>query len=190
MCTMVGGIATEGAGDLWHCMQKGICEIVDHRQQLVVLRDPRAVVVSTYYHMVQNGHFLPFDNVDDFVLAFLPTTCKWVTIRYFLFGKILANQSTLYWYEDAQANPTEWHQTFLSAAGLNLPRSVAETASATVQEGIFLGFPSKGIDRHEGGIVNVNRSFKEELKSSTLSELDDVLRMWLPPVLLAKIDVA
>lgn len=190
MCTMVGGTATKGADDLWHCMQKSICEIVDHRQQLVVIRDPRAVVVSTYYHMLLNGHFVPFDNVDDFVLAFLPTICKWVTIRYFLFGRMLVNQSTVYWYEDAKANPTRWHQQFLTAAGLHLPRSVAEMASATVEAGNFLGFPSKGIDRHEGGNVNANRSFKEELKSSTLLKLDDVLRMWLPPVLLAKLDVA
>lgn len=69
----------------------------DDRQQMVVFRDPRAVVVSTFFHKKSRARERkgkPFSkNIDEYVLEMLPTLCQWMVIRYIMFEAHLVHQS-------------------------------------------------------------------------------------------------
>lgn len=176
-------------------MEDAACPIEDNRLQISVLRDPREVTVSSYFHHVLHkpGSIHGVQSVDEFVVDMLPTICQWVSLRYFLFDILLKNQATSFWYGDALADPKDWHERFLEFVGLNMPADeVVDKAAGIVAEGgPVLGFPSKGIDVHlGGGDAELTRSYKNEVDADTLAGMDDVMRAWLPPVLLEKIGVA
>lgn len=198
----------KGEADLWRCMHTAKCGITaDHtrRLQMAVLRDPRAVAVSSYFHLnrlkqqqqqqqqmsVKQRSSSNSRPLDDFALAFLPTTCMWVTLRFLLFEGMLSRQSTVYWYEDALKDPLGWHRHFLEFVGLHLPETVvSEAARRSFRGGKIMNFPSKGIDAHVGGQeATPERSFRDELMPQTLLKMDQTMRTWLPPVLLTKLGV-
>lgn len=181
---------------MWKCVQDSDCAHVDNSFQMAILRDPRPMAVSSYFHQVINAprrvQGLP---VDEWVLLMLPIFCKWLSVRYFLFAELLAAKSGIFWYDETLADPTGFHHTFYSLIGLRLPTSVVAkaasvAASAGLERGTLLGFPVKGLDRHEGGEdARKDRTFRDEVNSTTLSSMDDILRVWLPPVVLGQLRV-
>lgn len=194
ICTPPSGKVPTNQIELWNCVKAAGCRIMDDRPQMVVMRDPRPVVVSAYFHLL---HYFPeavkFDSVDEFVVAHLPAMTKWISVRYLLFHELpLPERSQLYWYDESLVHPIHWHEKFLSSAGLQIPeRVVAEQAGRAAEGGRMFGFPAKGIDPHakgkDGGAER--RSFKDELSATTLMEMDDVLRTWLPPAVLERLNV-
>lgn len=177
--------------DLSNCVRESTCEFTDNRLQMSILRDPRPMAVSAYFHQLRNDPGLVEGmTVDEYVVVMLPIMCKWLSVRLFLFGELLGANSMLFWYEDALANPVGWHDTFFAWVGLELPGSVVEkAASAASAGGNIFGFPAKGRDAHPGGKNVPDRTFRDELNAKTLSSIDDVLRVWLPPVVLDKLGV-
>jgi len=177
---------------LSNCVRESMCEVTDNRLQMAVLRDPRPMAVSAYFHQLLNApRHVEGMTVDEFVIVMLPIICKWLSVRHFFFAELLAADSMIFWYEDALANPVRWHDMFFSLVGLKLPGSVVEKAASAASEGgnIF-GFPSKGMDPHPGGKdAQPDRTFRDELNATTLSTADDVLRVWLPPLVLDKLGV-
>lgn len=164
----------------------------DDRPQLIVMRDPRPVAVSAYFHRLNGGILGSHVTLPEYVFAILPKICMWVCIRYVLFAGVLGKQSTMYWYDEAVADPLAWHQTFLHSVGVHLPSSVVVNAKDAALRNEF-DFVFKHKDRHmEGkGVENkVERSWQDELGPHSLEEVDKILRVWLPPVLLAKLGVS
>lgn len=94
----------------------------------------------------------------------------------------------MYWYEDAKEDPIAWHYEWLASVGLRLPPEVVEGAARAATRHEFV-FPTKGVDKHLGGVNAANRSYANEITAETLSGFDPVLRTWLPPVLLARLGV-
>lgn len=130
--------------------------------------------------------------VDEFFQANLPYICMWTSLRYLLFSKLLANISEIFWYEDAIVDPLDWSARFLSFVGVNLPLDeLVVAATAAGAGGSILGFYSKGFDVHPGVKGHPsNRSFVDVLDEVSLASMDDVVRNWLPPVLLKRFGVA
>jgi len=151
--------------------------------------------VSTFFHVLRfERHHARGVSVDDFVLDILPTTCKWVAVRYFLFAEVMAQTSSLFWYFDAENKPEEWLDQFFEFVGLNVPSWVvtraADVAVGRATDKRLARFPEKGIDPHSGGEAPVvGRSYRDEVSPETLLRMDDILRVWLPPPLLEKFDL-
>ncbi len=159
----------------------------------------RPVAVSAYFHTLRTAPTI-VDGVtlDEYVLGFLPTACKWVSVRYILFSHVLAGRSALFWYDDAKESPEDWHKGFYGLAGLQMPPAVvakaAGVAAGTASDYRLESFPSKGMDVHLGeegeeGETQERRTFRDEVLPETLLEMDAVLQTWLPPVLLQKFRV-
>lgn len=78
-----------------------MCPPNDERQQLVVFRDPRPAVVSTFFHLKRKALSTPDDTaifsmtIDEYVLKMLPTLCQWLAVRYMLFETFLVKQSNV-----------------------------------------------------------------------------------------------
>lgn len=173
--------------DLWGCMREAACSINDDRQQFVVMRDPRAVAVSAYFHRLSYGTLNGDAVKDKFILSLLVPVCQWLTLRHILFTGLMATQSTIYWYEDALADPLDFHNRWLESVGLRPPGFVLETAIHASLNQDF-AFNWKGIDVHLGGEEAVEgRSWKNEINPDMLDDMQDVLRVWLSPALQAKL---
>ncbi|CAM9470059.1 unnamed protein product [Scytosiphon promiscuus] len=200
VCTNRSGREPKNHKELVECVQEAACPVVDDRLQMSVMRDPRPVAVSMYYHMRRvHPEFFPENSVDKYALDLLPAICQWVSIRYHLFTEILGQKSSLFWYNDAQENPEEWHNRFYDFVGLRMPAGVIanSTAIATGQasDDRLSRFPSKGTDAHvdgnNGGDPPAQKmQFRDEISPATLSKMDDVLRVWLPPVLLERLEIS
>lgn len=108
-----------------------------------------------------------------------------------LFTQTLASQAEVFWYEEATVDPVDWHGRYYWFVGLHLPPTVVKTAaSIALGGGSILGFPSKGLDGHPGGEkTTVARTFRDELNSTSLAGMDDVLRRWLPLVVQERLGV-
>jgi len=153
--------------------------------------------VSSYFHTLRTAPKLVRGvTVDEYVLEFLPTACKWVSVRYILFSEVLADRSALFWYDDAQDSPENWHEAFYCLAGLLMPPAIvtqaAGVAAGRASDSRLKSFPSKGMDVHLGEEeeeAQEPRTFRDEVLPETLVEMDAVLQTWLPPVLLRKLRV-
>lgn len=189
-CTFADGTHVKNYDELWRCMREANCDITDSWIQMAVFRDPRPLVVSTFYHIqVHAGRDL--GDLESFVLKELPIVCQWMAVRYILFTGILADQSMEIWYEDAMADPLGWHYKWFHSIGLQLPFQVVE-AAAKAAAANDLGFGHKKIDVHPGeGPKNEPgvRRFEDEVRPEVLAVADDVLRTWLPPVLLERFGI-
>lgn len=152
------------------------------------------MAVSAYYHLKRTSSpQVTGLSVDEYFQKFLGLMCRWVSVRFFLFTQVWRSQSELFWYGDHEADPLEWHGRYLAFIGLNLPVDevvkMARTASGGDVEDV-LGYETKGIDRHVGGLQESNRtSFRDEIGTESLEMMDDVLRTWLPPVILKRLEV-
>lgn len=113
-------------------------------------------------------------------------------MRYFLFTELIGDRSELFWFEDTLVDPVDFHGRLLTFAGLELPlETVVGMARVASAGGGLYGFKEKGPDVHIGGTEpEANRTFRGELSPESLAMMDDVLRTWLPPVLLSRFGVA
>jgi len=177
--------------DLSLCVNEAGCIFNDERLQLAMMRDPRAVTVSTYFYNAGNHPALlkPLGDagksVDAFFQRMLETTCAWTSIRYQLFTQLLADHSQIFWMEDMLRDPFDFHGRLTYFFGLRLPvRVIIEMVQASASDA------SKGIDRHRVGGTNVvGRTFRDEVGPESLAMMDDVTRSWLPPVLLQRFGI-
>ncbi|CAM9695240.1 unnamed protein product, partial [Ectocarpus sp. 12 AP-2014] len=138
-CGSVNGRPVENASDLWLCMKEASCEYSDDSLQFAAMRDPRAVAVSTHFHV--NSHIEEntrhpslVKSLDEAVLLILPQICQFTTIRHILFDGQLSDRSTIFWYEDAMRDPLGWHYRWASFAGFTLPARWIEDIHATLPE--------------------------------------------------------
>lgn len=106
-------------------------------------------------------------------------------------GCRLREQSELFFYEDAFADPAAWHRLWFDFVGLRVPDSVVQDATnASVRQ--EFSFPTKGgLDKHPGShtpeaAANATRSYTDDLQQDTVNMMDDIARQWLPPALLEK----
>lgn len=131
-------------------------------------------------------------DLEDFVARDLPILCEWLAFRYILFSGFLADQSMESWYSDAMADPLEWHYQWFDSVGLQLPYDVVSDA-AEIAAGNKLDFTHKDFDKHEGEEDRAEdtgvRKLEDEVGPEVLKAADDILRQWLPPVLLARLGV-
>lgn len=186
-----GGKAPENREALWKCVRNAACPITDDRLQMAILRDPREVTISNYYYWIRKSpkKLERFKSKDEFFLVFLPSVCKWMSIRYLLFSELLEDRSSIFWYNDAVENPNAWFSQFFSLAGLNVPPAILnETVRAQEGGGVNLGFAEQRLDDHPNGTLS--RSYKDEISAETVKGVDDILRLWLPPDYLDKLGVS
>lgn len=173
----------------------------DDRHQLVVMRDPRAAVVSTFFHQKKfplsktpGSVGGDIHTLDEFVVAMAPVLCQWVALRYILFSAVLQEKSTVFWYCDAFLDAHRWHYEWMASVGVHLPEPVVEEmAEAALRE--YFDFDTMGKNDHPG-VATVDEqqdaprpTWQELLKPETLVELDVIARKWLPPALLVKLNV-
>ena len=161
------------------------------------MRDPREVTVSAYFHKKRNSiergrSGSNVESVDEFFQKYLRATCMWISLRYFFFTETLGDQSELFWYDDHEADPIDWHRRYFAFIGLTMPASkVVEMAMFASGGDInsVLDFKAKGIDTHPGGNGSVARSFRDDLGADSLAMMDDVMRKWVPPVMLNRFGI-
>ena len=189
-CTFADGTHVKNYDELWRCMHEADCDVTDEWTQMAIFRDPRTVVVSTFYFVEVHGE-KDLGDLDAFVTRELPIVCQWLAVRYILFAGFLADRSTEFWYNDAMIDPVKWHYRWFHAVGMQLPFHVVEAIAqaATVDD---LGFAHAGMDLHPGEEEKTEpgvRRFEDEVRPETFAIADDVLRTWLPPVLLERLGV-
>ena len=189
-CTFADGTRPKHYEDLWRCMHEANCEITDDWLQFVVFRDPRLAVVSSYFHLKLHSK-RELGELEEFVARELPIICQWLTVRHVLFSGFLLHQSIEFWYNDAMADPLEWYYHFFYSVGLQLPyqavNNVAEAAGANE-----LSFRHKQVDKHPGEEPRNDtgvRKFENEVSPETRKAADDILRQWLPHVILERLGV-
>lgn len=160
----------------------------------------RPTAVSSYFHALRTyPELLKGASLDEYVLQVVPTFSKWVAIRYFLFAEVLADRSTLFWYDDAQDSPVDWHDAFYDLIGLRVPASerskAVDYAVGRASESSFthFHFPTRGEEKDvhlgEEELTASNRTFRDEVNPETLLKMDATLTLWLPPVLLRRFRV-
>lgn len=138
--------------------------------------------MSTYFHMITFNRTIPLEGqgVDKNVMAILPDVCQRIAIRYIVFAGLMRETATLFWYEDSMNDPVEWHYQFLAMAGVQLPASeVLAISLDTSREGRPNPHPG-------GGEISKSRTWKDEVSPDLLEGMDDMMRLWLPSVLLAR----
>lgn len=176
-----------GYTDLWQCIQEANCTINDNRLQFVVMRDPRPMAVSAYFHRILGGNIKEGTVKETYIKALLPPICAWLAAREILFAGTLSTSSTIYWFEDTLAEPLAFHQRWLESIGLHLPAEVVRAAKDAALRRDFEFF-SKGIDEHPGGEeANSGRSWKDEISPDLVSGMNRIVALWLPPTLQAKL---
>lgn len=171
--------------DLWQCVEEARCASNDDEWlQLAVMRDPRAVTVSSYFHILKYFPKLlkTVPSVDAYFQQKLAVLCMWTTIRYLLFTMVFADQSKVFFFEEMFLDPVDWYGRFFSFIGLKLPfEFVFGLSQRTGNMGNF--------NEHPGGHNDRNRTFTVELNAESLGMMDDVMRIWLPRVLLTRFGV-
>lgn len=189
-CTFEDGSPVNNQDDLWRCMHEAHCDITDDWIQMAVFRDPRPAIVSTFYHIKLHAQ-KEIGTLEAFVARELPISCQWLAVRHILFAGTLADQSIEVWYNDAMNDPLGWHYHWFYSVGLQLPFHIVE-ATAQAAAADDLGFKHKPIDLHPGEELRGKqglRQFEDEVSTEILAIANDVLRTWLPPVLLERFGV-
>lgn len=166
-------------------MYKAACNVTDDRLQMVVMRDPRPTVVSYYYHHIRFNTGVRLGTVDEFVENMLPSICQWVAIRHILFDGLMADRAAFFWYERANTHPVEWHSRWYTFIGLKLPTSTVQVAAT------YAVMMTKNLNGHPGGVeATLDRTYRDEVDPALLEKIDEILRVWLPPALLAKLGMS
>ena len=177
--------------------------LTDHRRQFVIMRDPRAGAVSTYFHEKihekvynkEGGVGASATTLDEFVLVMVPVLCQWLTLRYLLFTEVMGPQSTIFWYDDGLNDAVTWHKEWVASAGVHLPMTAVEVmADAALREDF--AFDTKGKNTHPGETTTTKKkeetdspTWQEVLSPETLMDVDVIARKWLPPAILAKLSL-
>ena len=120
--------------------------------------------------------------IDDFVWENLPRTCQWTALRHIVFEGFLARSSSVFWFEDTNRDPVGWHLQWMGFAGVQLPvKVVVSMAQAAV------GGSHRFINHHGGGKeASPYRTWEDEVGAGVVDGVDEILRLFLPPVLLAR----
>jgi len=151
--------------DTVRCLHENPCRITDSRHQMLILRDPRAVVVSSFFHQMTHpesaGRARPGESVEGYALRLLPTICRFVHLRYQLLQEKLLDRTVEFLYDESFGDPSGWHRRWLSFVGFTPPDSVAQEATDLSQRREF-GFTAKGIDKHPGGTEATQRKSWQE----------------------------
>lgn len=114
----------------------------------------------------------------------MPTICRYVHIRYLHLLGQMGDRTALFLYDESWTNPVGWHRYFMSFIGFSPPGSVVDKAADTAIRRQF-GFNSPGANVHQGGATAVKtRTWKDEVSASLQDRMDEICRLWLPPVLL------
>lgn len=190
-CIFADGTLMKNVDDIQPCIAENSCPVHDRRQQMVVMRDPRPVVVSSYFFaLAHHKGALRGESLDAYVVRMFPTVCQWVAIRYYFFEDMVPDKAIVFWYDDSLEDPVLWHSRWLEWIGLQPPTQVVKAATDAAAARDFR-FYSKGVDKHIGGKeATVKRTYADELKPETLADLEDVMRTWLPPELLHRFGVS
>lgn len=190
-CIFPNGTLMQNVDDIRPCIEENSCPVHDHRQQMVVMRDPRPVVVSSYFFAwAHHNAALKRESLDAYVVRMFPTVCQWVAIRYYFFQDMVPDKAIVLWYDESLEDPVRWHARFLNFVGLRPPAEVIEVATDAATTRDFR-FYSKGVDKHIGGKESsVKRTYAQELKPETLAGLEDIMRIWLPSELLHRFGVS
>eukprot|EP00752_Nemacystus_decipiens_P012792 g11327.t1 len=187
-CTTVAGRPVQNHTDTAECLHENPCEVTDDRPQMLILRDPRAVVVSSFFHLKHHKNERG-ESVDSFAVRMLPTICRFVHLRWLLLHERMADRTVEFVYDESLADPLGWHQRWLSSVGLTPPKSVVEKATNTAVRKEY-GFTGKGVDTHPGGKeATPARRWDDEISAEVVEQLNDICRVWLPPALLEKFGV-
>lgn len=192
VCVPPDGEVPTNQAELWDCVTKAGCHVVDDRSQMVIFRDPRPVAVSAYYYLLHNyPRAIKFDSVREYVAALLPVMTKWISVRYLLFVELPVPQPpSIYWYNETLSDPIEWHRKFYSSIGIRLPEDViAEQARRAALGDSMFGMVPKGYDLHFDPKDNSTTQSFRDLGAATVEEMNNELRLWLPPVVLDKLDL-
>eukprot|EP00752_Nemacystus_decipiens_P008641 g7715.t1 len=183
------GRRVEDYRDTAKCFDANPCKVVgdEREKQMLILRDPRAVTVSTYFHLKPfpnaPAHPIVGESIDDFVVRMMPTLCRYIHIRYLLLAGLMRDRTAEFLYDESWADPLGWHRRFLSLIGLSPLDSIVEKAADTAIRRDF-GFKSPGANAHPGGAAAVKtRTWEDEVSASLKDRMDDMCRVWLPPVL-------
>lgn len=145
--------------------------------------------------MHPNERFKFDDSLDAYFQHSLKFVCMWTSIRYLLFTKLLAHQSVLlFYFEEMFVDQVDWYGRLLSFVGLKLPSQVIfDMAEYVNSGGKYKAYPNRGVNGHKGGepkqVEGAKRTFRDELGPESLAMMDDVLRTWIPPVLLQRFGV-
>ena len=195
MCSFDDGSPVKNYDDLRRCVHEAACPTDDGWHQMAIFRDPRPVTVSAFYHLLRNDRQLSYSGtVDDFVAALLPVTTQWVAVRHILFEQIIDDQATSFWYRDAMEDPMQWHNRWLQIIGLQLPIEIVQIMVDAAVAGDF-GVGGKGFDIHPGSETvdeqaeTEVKKFENEVSPPLLAIADDILRQWLPDVLLRRLEL-
>ena len=195
VCSFHDGSPVNNYDDLRRCVHEAACPINDHWHQMAIFRDPRLVSVSAFYHLYRDGKLSFYSGtVDDFVAAVLPVTTQWVAVRHILFEDVIRGQATSFWYREAMEDPTRWHNRWFQTIGLQLPTEIIQIMVDAAAVGDF-GVGGKIINIHQGPETGADQAkteakkFEDEVSPHLLATADDILRQWLPNVLLTRLDV-
>jgi len=193
-CTTVGGHAVQNYTDTERCLHENPCKVTDKRHQMLILRDPRAVVVSSFFRLVLHpksvGHTMPGESLDNYALRMLPTVCRFVHLRYMLLQEQMPDRTVEFLYDESLADPLDWNQRWLSFVGLTLPESVVQKVAGTAQRREFGFTGSKGVSEHAGGKdATPDRRWTDEVSPEMVGQMYEICRLWLPPVLLDKFGI-
>ncbi len=192
-CTSVAGQPVQNYTDTVRCLHENPCRVTDSRQQMLILRDPRAVVVSSFFYLKLHpnsaGIARPGESLEEYALRMLPTMCRFVYLRYQLLQEQLPDRTVEFLYDESLEDPLRWHQRWLSFVGLTPPESVVQEATDTAERMEF-GFTAHGVDNHIGGKeATKHRSWKDEVSPEVVGRLYEICLVWLPPVLLDKFGI-
>ena len=192
-CSHVKGRLVQNYTDVLDCLTKTPCRVEDNRLQMLVVRDPRAVVVSSYFwlltHPNQGAPIRTNEGLEQYVRRMLPTICQNVYLRYAVLLEKMPESTQVFEYNDAEENRFEWHKRWVKFVGLNVTESVVLEASDNSSRHQHV-FAEKGVDKHPGGNSTASgRSFKDEVSDELAAEMDRVARVWLPPDLLEKFGI-
>lgn len=173
---------------VWRCMQEAQCQVVDHRKQMVIFRDPRAASVSSYFFLKAGGYLPEDQGIDAFVMENFPVFCKWLVIRFTLFARMFPKeQVAFFWYDKWQSTPLKWHRQLFQAVGLRVPESVAVASSHAALADNFPFF-SKGRDAHLGTVPpSESHTYRDDISVETARSIDETMRKWLPPKFIAQL---
>ena len=154
----------------------------DTRLQFATLRDPRPMTVSAYFHRVNDkSRSVEGVTVDEYVRGYLAAACQWVALRYYLFEGVLAETSSVFWYDEAITDIVGMHLQWMKFAGLQLPMRAVDGMVESAR-----ALSSKSVNKHPGGTNSADRSWEDEVGVDVVRDAEEILRAYLPPVLLIR----
>lgn len=88
----------------------------------------------------------------------------------------------MFWFEDTTEDPVKWHLQWMRFVGVQLPVTMVDgMAQAAVDRA------RRYINTHVGGVeASEDRTWVDEVGADVVEGANEILRAFLPPVLLAR----